>query len=686
MPNLKTILRYNKWFVCSFVLIFIYVLIFTKVINYQSKYSGNESHLEGTITSLNINGNKLTMHVKAKETVIVNYYLKSELEKNNILNEISLGDTIKLNGSFSKPLKNTIPNTFNYQDYLYKHKIFYTFKAQDYEIKKGHNLFYKVKDLLLKRAYNLDNSDYFLVFILGDKGLLSSEDYQNFQVNGVSHLLAISGMHIGIILFILNKLLQRLSPRKSFIISSLVLLFFAFITSFAASVMRAILFYILNSINKMFDLKFSSMQILFMTAFILVIINPFIIYDLGFIYSFVVCAGIIYYDNFIKGNYFISLLKLSLISFLFSLPISAYTNYEINIMAVFLNLIFVPLISFLVYPMSLITFICPLFNPAFSILLNITAVLNSWFANISCFINIPKIPLYLCFLFWLILLLGKKHKWIYGGLGLIIIVCKIIPLIDGKYQVFYLDVGQGDCAVLISPHHKEVVMIDTGGKISYNGEEWKQSSKSYNLSDNTIKFLKSIGITKINYLIVSHGDADHAQEAINILAKMKVKNVVLNQGKLNKLEKCIKAKAHITDEYQLKDFKIVNLNQKNYGDENANSIINLISFDKYNLLFMGDAGITQENDIIAKYKIPKIDFLKLGHHGSKTSTGINLLENISFSFGIISSGRNNRYNHPSPEVVQSLEKYHKKYYNTQNSGTIAVSFGKNNYMIKTYEP
>lgn len=685
MKNLKAVLKYNWLFVCLFVFIVFYIIISTKIIRYKSIYSLGDSKVSGTITEINVNGNKLSLEIKGKEKIIAFYYLKTEAEKLIILDKIHIGDKINANGSFKEPNNNTIPNNFNYKKYLYNKKIYYTFDISNFEVSKNNNAFYHIKDFLVKRCYKLKNSEYYLLFILGNKTLLDSEIYQAFQTNGVSHLLAISGMHISIIIAILNMFLKKLNEYKKTIIISIILLFFAILTSFSASVLRAVLFFILNKINTLFNLRLKSLHILFITAFLILLFNPFMLYDLGFIYSFVVCAGIIYYSEKLKDNYFKSILKISFISFLFSLPITALLNYEINILGIFVNLIFVPLVTFIIFPLSLISFVLPLLSPIFSLSLIIMNFLNLFFANFSLIINIPKMSIILLVLYYVILIISKNNYKLLSILVLIILTSKILPRLDSNYYVYYLDVGQGDSAVLISPFKSEVIMIDTGGKIFYNTEKWRKSSKKYNLSDNTIKFLKSLGITKLDYLILSHGDEDHAGEALNILKQLNVKNIVLNNGDLNTLEKKISDKGNITNKYKLKNFKIKDLNQYDYNNENENSIINYISFLKYNLLFMGDATIKQEKEIINKYNFLKIDILKLGHHGSKTSSCKEFIDFVNPKYSIISVGKNNRYGHPNSEVLGTLGK-NSKIYRTDLDGSIIFKIKKDKMDIGTCPP
>ena len=681
MKNLKQILAYNKLFVFIGIFVLLYVILFTKVIKYTSKYDGTENKVTGIITNITLDGNKLTLKIKAKENIIANYYLKTKEEKDNILNLVHIGDKILLRGSLSKPLSNVIPNTFDYKEYLYNKKIFYTFKVEEYETLKRNNYIYKFKDSLFKRIYSSKNSDYYLAFIIGDKSLLSSDIFNTYQKNGISHLLAISGMHINMLILVISSLIKN--KKKELFVTSSFLLFYLFLTGITASILRAILFYILKKLNNIYNLKYSNMHVLILSGYIILLLNPFMLYDLGFIYSFVVCFGIIYYNDLIKGNYFVKLLKLSIITFLFSLPITALINYEINITSIFINLIFVPWISLFLYPFTLISFVLPFLSQVLSILISFTNNLNVFLGKLSIFINIPKMSIVLVILFYLILL-TKKKKFMYLLL-VIIFASKIRPAFDPNYYVYYLDVGQGDSSLLVSPHSKETILIDTGGKVDFAVEDWKIRNKTYHLSDNTIKFLKSIGITKLSYMIITHGDADHAKESLNIIKNIKIKNIVLNSGSYNTLEEnIISTKVNVTNVYKLKYFKIRNINNEIYDNENDNSIVNYITFLNYKLLFMGDASSKVEKYLIEKYNLKNIDILKIGHHGSKYSSSKEFIEKVNPRYSIISVGRNNRYNHPHKEVLDNLK--NKKVLRTDQKGTIVFTFKKKKMEINWLSP
>ena len=235
-------------------------------------------------------------------------------------------------------------------------------------------------------------------------------------------------------------------------------------------------------------------------------------------------------------------------------------------------------------------------------------------------------------------------------------------------------------------------MLDTGGKLNYSKYEWMISSKKYNISDNVIKFLKSKGITKINYLILTHGDYDHIGEANNLVIKFKVEKVIFNCGSYNDLEKeLIKVldKKNIKYYSCIKELNVDNnklyfLQTKEYDNENDNSNVIYTKMNGYKFMFMADAGIEKEKDILGEYDISDIDVLKVGHHGSKTSSSRTFIDEINPKYSIISVGKNNRYGHPNKEVLNNLE--NSKIYRTDQDGSIMFKIKNNKLKIETYNP
>lgn len=255
----------------------------------------------------------------------------------------------------------------------------------------------------------------------------------------------------------------------------------------------------------------------------------------------------------------------------------------------------------------------------------------------------------------------------------------------------FLDVGQGD-SILI--HSKDKTMlVDTGGVMNYSMEKWQErKNKKFLTNYVTIPVLKKLGIRKIDYLVLTHGDFDHMGEAINLVNNFKVEKVIFNCGEFNDLEKelikvldkkkipyysCIK-------ELNIDKNKLYFLQTKEYDNENDNSNVIYTELDGYKFMFMGDASIITEKEILDKYSLPDIDVLKVGHHGSKTSSGKEFINEINPKYSVISVGKNNRYGHPNKEVLDNLK--NSKIYRTDIDGSIMFKIKNNKFKIETCSP
>ena len=188
------------------------------------------------------------------------------------------------------------------------------------------------------------------------------------------------------------------------------------------------------------------------------------------------------------------------------------------------------------------------------------------------------------------------------------------------------------------------------------------------------------------------GDFDHMGEAINLVNNFKVEKVIFNCGEYNDLEKELikvleKKKIpyyNCINELNINDNKLYFLNNKDYGNENDNSSVIYTELDNYKFLFMGDVGVEVEEDIIEKYNLKDIDVLKVGHHGSKTSSSKNFINEINPNYSIISVGENNRYGHPNDSVLNNLDD--SKIYRTDEDGSIMFKIKNNKLKIETCTP
>ena len=660
-------LRLRKILLCDYlyIVIIILVLLITIIrlsIPVKSNYTESSASFIGTIEKIIIKDNKVTIYLKNKETIIGHYYL-NELNYSNL----KLGDKIKITGTFKLPSSNTTDYLFNYQKYLQRRKIFYLVEISSLKkIKSNRNIYYFLKQKLIN---NLNNNPYLYTFILGDKTYLDSNIKRSYQSNGISHLFCVSGMHITLLVSIINKLLKKfkLNETNLFLITSSVLIIYLLLIGLSPSIVRAVLFYIVFSLNtiKYFYIKPTNLFLIVMAISLL--INPNYLYDIGYLYSYSISFVLIKLSNNLKdNNYFKTIFKTSVISLLISIPITLYNFYEINILSIFYNLIFIPLVSLIIFPMSpLVVIIKPLL-PIYNFLIIGLERLSLFFSNIHFGkLIFRRLPIYVYIIYFLLLIIylyKPKRLFLYLFFLLLLFIHYLIPYFDYTNYLEMIDVGQGD-SILIH-YNNQNILNDTGG--NYN-----EGVIYYN----TISpILKSKGIKRIDYLIISHGDNDHMGEAITLINNFKVEKVIFNCGDYNYLEKKL---IKVLKKKHIKYYSCVDridnlyfLQTKTYDNENDNSNVIYTEINGYKFLFMGDASIKREMDLLEEYELSEIDFLKVGHHGSRTSSSKEFIKEINPKYSLISVGSNNKFGHPNEEVLNNLN--NSKIYRTDKQGSIMI--------------
>ena len=631
----------------------------------------------------------LTNKDNISEKVIASIYLNdSDSNLRKKVSDFKIGDRIILKGNLNKPLNNTIPNTFNYQKYLYYQKIYYLFTVKEIiSIENSSNYFYQFQDFLYKRCEMIDEKGYLTMLIYGKKNI-DADTYSYLQDLGVVHLFAISGLHISIFTMLLEALLKKIKMGLRNFIIIIFLIIYASLLGFPASVMRALTMFIFlkvfSFLKEKFKMSFKTYEIMLLSTSILLIINPYFLYDTGFLYSNLCTFGLVFYNDKTK-NYLLKSLKTTYIATIFSLPITVCLNYSYNLLTPLFNIVFVPFISFLFYPICLVTFLFPFFLPVLKILIKLLELLTIVFTKVSINIILPKMSIIVIIIYYLNIFLLSKYKKVYYHLFNILFLL-IYPYgysLDNSLNVYYLDVSQGDASLIISPKNREVTLIDTGGITT---------DKNYYTAKNILKFLHSIDIKKIDNLIISHGDFDHIGNAFYLVNNIKVGKVIFNNNEFNELETNLikilqdkkiefqKGNSNLQGQYFTWQF----LNTRLYDNENDNSLVTYLKYQDYTFLFMGDASILKEEDVIKKYKLTKIDFLKVGHHGSKTSSSKEFISKINPKYSIISVGRKNKYGHPNKETLKVLKD--SNVYRTDTLGTIEVKINKTEVTFTNYSP
>ena len=677
MKRLRHILQSKHLIKIITIIIFIITLLYTNYYPFKSKYTKDDKEFIGIVTKYEVKEDKITIEIKAKEKLLITYKYQDK-EFNNL----SYGDKIKVKGTLITPSKNTNQNTFNYQKYLYYKKIYYLVEATSInKIANNHNYLYTIKNILYQKIDKLKSSNYIKTLLFCDN-TLSKEIKESYRINGISHLFSVSGMHINFFVSIIYLYLNKITYNKriKYLITNIFIIIYLILFP-SSSLLRSAVMSILYSINYLLKLKIKKIDILLLTLGVSLLINPFIIYDLGYIYSYTITFFLVLSSSTLKNkNKINKIIYISLLSFLVSIPITIYNSYEINIISILLNIILVPIISIIILPLTILTYIFPILDSILYLFTNTLETISLFISKINITkIIFPKPSLLIIVLYYIIILLSYQNKKYFYLNIILLIIIYISPYLNSNFEIVMFEVGEADCHLIKYSYNKNTILIDTG-------------KNEYKIKNEVIPYLKSIGIKKIDYLIITHGDLDHMGEGINLVNNFKVEKVIFNCGPYNDLEqelikvldkKKIKYYSCIK-ELNIDNNKLYFLQTKEYDNENDNSNVIYSELNVYKFMFMGDAGIDKEKDILDKYNLSNVDVLKVGHHGSKTSSSKEFINVINPKYSIISVGKNNRYGHPNKEVLENLE--NSKIYRTDEDGSIMFKIKNNELKIETCSP
>ena len=641
------------------------------------------------------------------------------------------GDVLKIKGKLEKPIGQKNFGEFDYELYLARERIFTCLNIwQEKDIQKigednssflvtfslsARNKIKEVTTQTLPPPYN-----YLLVgMLLGEKRFIPADLKEVFAEAGIMHILAVSGLHVGIIamalLFFLSMLRLPKKPKLLILIS--ILIMYASITGFRPSVLRATIMFILliggKLINRSRNLNIS----LFFAAFLILLSNPLILYDAGFLLSFIVTFFIINLAPILQGLFskvvvwITNPLAVSTAAWIGIFPLSAYFFTKVSMISIVSNIFIIPLTGIAVI-LGFVTFFVGLISISLAsmiaginyLILNLITLIAKSFSSLPfAFIYVAQPSVIVIILYYLMVLfiiemfckktLSQKIKKkagliVLSLISLIIIVQVFYPVDDLK--VNFINVGEGDC-ILIEAPGKTNILIDGGGTPL---SDFDVGSKI------VVPYLRRKGINEIDLLILTHPHIDHLEGVLPVLEELKV-DAVLDSGlncDLSEYEEFIsaiqakgipyhKAKAgdNIIFNNSLEIFLLNPLYDSDSYDEsdfNNASIVVKLFYKDADFLFSGDIEESAEKKLLVWQNILQSDILKVGHHGSSSSTTLEFLDKVNPSIAVITVGKNN-FGHPSQKIIERLEDKNIQIYRTDKDGTIVIRTNGQQYWIKT---
>lgn len=646
--------------------------------------------------------------VRNNKKILINIKMAQDIPS------IKYGDSLYIEGEFKQPEEARNYKGYNYKQYLKTKKIIGTVELEKAKILKSsngsfiHNIQKYIKDTI-NGTLTDEEGNLLLAILLGDKDKLSEDIQESFKTSNLSHMLAVSGAHVSYIILGLTYVLQNsiIGKKNEKIVCIIFLLVFMAITNFTPSVTRACIMAVLTLFSGIIYRKSDVYTNISVAALITLIFNPYSLLDLGFQLSYGGTIGIIIFIKRIQEkksnskviNYIKQMALVSIYANIIIIPIMMYHFNTVSFTFIISNIMASPILGIIVitgflFIIASITvkpltrLIAIFIKPILSILIKISQICSKLpFSNILVvtpyMFNV--ISYYAIILYCIKSKKNNKCKIIICLLIVLILINFIIYIFPQKLRIFFIDVGQGDSTLIITPD-KKTVLIDGGGSDSFDvGEKV------------LLPYLLDRRILKVDYVLISHFDTDHCGGILTIMEKVKVKNIIISEQAehsenyerfkklmINKKIRLIEVKKG--DKIKIgrySEFKILFPTSRLLSENplNNNSIVAQFNYNNFKMLFTGDIEKLAEQQILKTEKAEiRADILKVAHHGSKTSSIPEFIKAVRPKIALIGVGKNNTFGHPNQQTIKNLENIKCRIYRTDLQGEIIIKIDQKGRM------
>lgn len=639
-------------------------------------------------------------------------------------NDLNIGDNVEINGKVRKPFKAGNPSQFDYGNYLRNFNTFTTTYADNCKIVHNELLpkwefrqkLNDVRNSILKihsKYLKSPNKEILGGIVFGDDAVTPPEDIKETFINsGLLHILAASGMNVAFVFgfwFFIMRFLH-IPYRINIIGGVLMVLLYTLMTGLGASVLRATLMLVFIQIGKLIDRDTHTVSLLSFVALILLIYNPAYINEVGFQLSFVVTLGLlttaqVIFDkmqNIKLPDWIKAGVLIPIVAQIWVAPIQMFYFNTFSTYSIFANILTVPflsIISFGGFVSSILAtikpianYVCMIFDFVLKYAIDAVVIISKTFSQLSNSLvetthpNVLQIVVYyaIILLVTLLIKIGINKKILTLTIILFFsLLFSTINIPNKNLEIITFDVGNADAFLIKTPQNKYFI-IDTA-KLSYK-------SNSSDAKRIILKYLKDLGITDIEGLIISHFDLDHSGGAVDLIENLNIKKVYVNS--FNRESYTVRNIFNAMDRNNIKPILATN-NETIYSEnnlivrtyiadvkdnDNENSIITLLSYKDFDTLFTGDAGVLAFEKL--KNILPQnIEILKIGHHGGRNVVSQEMLNHFKNTISVISTGPNT-FGHPNKMTLELLK--NTKIYRTDKHNSIKISTDGEKYEVYTF--